>query len=217
MSSLSLFSQKELLFNIDEQGKESYTEVVESKLSKDNLFSNAQEWVAKTFGDYKSVIQFENKDDGKLILKGFSSIDYVAKTSISSTTEKLKYIITIECKDLKYRFIISDIEIERSHHIFGSPTIDLKTRSYHLELIDGYGNDLKKHKAKIDSLESINMESLKKKDVKKTNQLLIDTIEREKWTKQWYDDENILLRKEHDAIVSLSESLKKAMSKDNSF
>lgn len=51
-----------------------FSEIVEAvSLSKDQLFSNAQTWIANTFGDYKNVIQFEDKETGKLILKGNSS------------------------------------------------------------------------------------------------------------------------------------------------
>ena len=40
-------------------------EVVEVKNTKAKLYANAQTWIAKTFGDYKAVIQFEDKEQGR--------------------------------------------------------------------------------------------------------------------------------------------------------
>lgn len=63
----------------------------------------AKEWVAKTFGDYKSVLQFEDDEAYKIIVKGFSPM---------SDDSKLSYTITIDSKDDKYRIIISDLSIK---------------------------------------------------------------------------------------------------------
>lgn len=41
---------------------------------------NAKEWVATTFGDYKRVIQFEDTENCKLIIKGVSPIDFTSAT-----------------------------------------------------------------------------------------------------------------------------------------
>ena len=62
----------------------------------------AKEWVAKTFGDYKSVLQFEDDNACKIIVKGFSPM---------SDDSKLSYTITIDSRDDKYRVVISDLEI----------------------------------------------------------------------------------------------------------
>ena len=50
-------------FHKNINGNIEFSEVIETTLKKNVLHSNAKEWVAKTFGDYKSVLQFE--DNGK--------------------------------------------------------------------------------------------------------------------------------------------------------
>ncbi|NID09385.1 DUF4468 domain-containing protein [Fibrivirga algicola] len=86
-------------------GRVSYQQVIQVKNNKASLFKNAQTWVTKSFGDYKSVIQFEDKEAGRLVIKGFSDINDAA-----SIFSKLKYVITIDCKDDRYRVIMTDIE-----------------------------------------------------------------------------------------------------------
>lgn len=61
-----------------------------------------KEWVAKTFGDYKSVIQFEDGDNHKIILKGFTRL---------ADKSRLTYTITIDSRDDKYRVNIEDYAI----------------------------------------------------------------------------------------------------------
>lgn len=82
--------------------KTTYSEIVEVANKKDALYKNAQTWITKSFGDYKSVIQFEDKSEGKLIIKAFSKLE-------AFLSDRLNYTITIDCKDNKYRCVISDI------------------------------------------------------------------------------------------------------------
>lgn len=82
----------------------SVSEVVTSTLKKDVLFGNAQTWITKSFGDYKSVIQFEDKSSGKIIVKGNAELD------IRSSPE-FKFLIEINIKDEKYKIDVTDIEI----------------------------------------------------------------------------------------------------------
>lgn len=63
----------------------------------------SKEWVAKSFGDYKSVLQFEDDSNCKIIVKGFSAM---------SDDSKLSYAITIDAKDDKYRVQFSDLLIK---------------------------------------------------------------------------------------------------------
>lgn len=92
-------------FGIDVQSIENgltkvYETSVNNAKSKHLL---AKEWIAKTFGDYKSVLQFEDDEACKIIVKGFSPM---------SDDSKLSYTITIDSKDDKYRIIISDLAIK---------------------------------------------------------------------------------------------------------
>lgn len=92
-------------------GSSTYTQVVEVKNSKDALFKNAQSWIAKTFGDYKSVIQFEDKEAGRLILKG------VTDGVNNIMTKSFRYVITIDTKDNRYRCQIGEVEQGFRHYL----------------------------------------------------------------------------------------------------
>lgn len=63
----------------------------------------SKEWIAKSFGDYQSVLQFEDNSNCKIIIKGFSEM---------SDDSKLSYTITINAKDDKYRVQFSDLLIK---------------------------------------------------------------------------------------------------------
>ncbi len=91
----------------DEFGK---SEVVEEQLTKDNLFVNAKSWISSTYKDYKAVVQFEDKEAGKISLKAISEAYDVS--NLNGT--RFRYTITIECKEGRYRYTINDI-VFQSH------------------------------------------------------------------------------------------------------
>jgi len=80
-----------------------YTEVFESQNSKDNLFKNAKTWIAKSFGEYNKVLQFEDREAGKIVIKGITEMPV-------GLVSHIKYILTIDVKENKYRFAMTDIE-----------------------------------------------------------------------------------------------------------
>ncbi|WP_159473169.1 DUF4468 domain-containing protein [Dyadobacter sp. 3J3] len=88
---------------LDNQKKIVYTDVATPEKSKDVLFLNAQKWVVKTFGNYENAVTSENKQAGKLVLKSYTPIG-------SPSFEYLRYSMTIDCEDNKYRVTITDLE-----------------------------------------------------------------------------------------------------------
>lgn len=197
-------------FPTNEMGEIEFVEVVETSLSKDKLYANAKEWVAKTFGDYKSVIQFEDDSNKKLIIKGISPIDFTSATVKvdnfvgMSSTEELDYTITIECKDNKYRYIVDNINVFRTYKILGSP-VKSKPFSPTKNL-----QDIISRKAELEKLESINTSKLKKKELEKHNNQ-IDLIKRS------INEAEIFYRLEFETMKSLVESLKRSIIIDNDF
>lgn len=69
---------------------------------KDKLYTRALTWVVKTYNSAKDVIQLNDKDDGKLILKAIMQIP-VARGGY----ETVDYTMTIDVKDNKYRCTIT--------------------------------------------------------------------------------------------------------------
>ncbi|WP_321517443.1 DUF4468 domain-containing protein [uncultured Bacteroides sp.] len=83
------------------KGKVYYSEIVPVKdVSADKLYIRARSWVAKTFVNSQKVIQMENKEAHKLILKGSGVI--------SNRGHYFFCTITIQAKDGRYRYEISD-------------------------------------------------------------------------------------------------------------
>ncbi|WP_247235404.1 DUF4468 domain-containing protein [Telluribacter sp. SYSU D00476] len=103
MFSYISYAQDAVLPTDSSTGEVIYTEVVEVENSKETLFKNAQKWIAKSYGDYKSVIQLEDKDRGRLIFKGISDID-------RGLFKHIRYVVTIDVKDNAYRCKIANIE-----------------------------------------------------------------------------------------------------------
>ena len=66
----------DLLVGFKKNAKGTYelSEVITNDISGEMQYSNAQEWIAKSFGDYKKVIQFENKETYLEVLSDISSI-----------------------------------------------------------------------------------------------------------------------------------------------
>jgi len=93
-----------------------YTEVVSAdSSSKDLLYSNAKEWFVHAFNSANNVIQYDSKDEGKLIGKGNFTFHGKAFTSGTSSTGPVTFTITIEVKDNKYKYTLTDFD----HESFG--------------------------------------------------------------------------------------------------
>lgn len=211
-------------FPKNESGEIEFTEVVETELKKKQLFANAKEWVATTFGDYKSVLQFEDNENCKLIIKGSSAVDfYISKIvpgkSMTVTKEKINYTVTIECKNNRYRYIVNNILIDRT---FAMSSISYKSNttfppSQHLVNINKATITLNNYKADLDSLNVLDAYEMKKKEKRshlyRVAKCKKDIEEYKKTIKGEQDFHNHGLA----AIKSLVESLKKKMSVNDDF
>lgn len=85
-----------------------FAEVVQAdSLKKDELYSRAREWFAKTFKSADHVLQMDDREAGKLIGKGFADLDFSTKMTVIKI--KMYFTLTISIKDGKYRYVFSDI------------------------------------------------------------------------------------------------------------
>lgn len=157
----------------------SYSKVFNASSSAKSKHLNAKEWVAKTFGDYKSVLQFEDDENYKLIIKGFSNL--ITKNSSEANglvnitvIPKMSYTLTIDCKDDKYRIKIEDInfKIDRTFSVLGNGNHSTTDCDYFTFI----KNDSLESAAKImivsedvKRMESIDTSSMKKKELEKHN------------------------------------------------
>jgi hypothetical protein len=110
--SISVVSQGSFNFPFNEFGRVEYRDVVElDSMSKEQLFTNAKQWITRTYGDYKKVLQNEDKENGVINIKakidgGFSETQFMSLLLYNGW--QVEYILTIECKDNRYRYTFSD-------------------------------------------------------------------------------------------------------------
>jgi hypothetical protein len=185
-------------------GNIEFSEVVPTTLNKNVLHANAKEWVAKTFGDYKRVLQFEDNENCKLIIKGLSNIEYAYGIPGMATTEDISYTITIESKDGKYRYTFDNVLVNQTLTVLGTsvhpkpfPPTD------HKQNIDKYNKELT-------DLKLIDESSLKKKALKE-HQEKISKLQKN------IIDESICYQQEYEAIIRIINSLKQAMQTNDDF
>ncbi len=80
-------------------------EIVQTQLTKSEMWINAKEWISSSFKDYKHTVDMEDKESGTIILKfafyGSSSWDFIDYT--------IKASLKIDVRDNKYRYTFSDV------------------------------------------------------------------------------------------------------------
>ena len=90
--------------------KITYSEVVtvDSLTSKQELYSRAREWFAKTYNSSKEVLQMEEKESGKILGKALIQV-YYKMLGMDHEHGYINYTITIAVKDGKYKYEITDL------------------------------------------------------------------------------------------------------------
>lgn len=110
----------------------SFSIIIENNCRSEIKYNNSKEWIAKTFGDYKKVIQYEDAENHKIIMKGESELEHGHEYANTTEIPILKYTITIECKNDKYRVQMENMGIEE--------TI-IRTTPKELAVLIGYSED----------------------------------------------------------------------------
>lgn len=107
-----LLSQEKLLDVLPVQGgKVTYIEVIQvDSVTKDQLFERAKRWFVDTYKSSQDVIQLEDKENGEIIGKGVLSSSWQS-TAISLQPVDIWHTVTIQAKDNRYRYIITDLQI----------------------------------------------------------------------------------------------------------
>jgi hypothetical protein len=114
--------------SVNENGIVTYEEVVEQSGTKDQLYTKAKLWIADNFKSAKNVIQTDDKEEGLIVIKALFNYSY--QHYFTSTKKKRKEVETqtldypenrnanftmkIFLKDNKYKFLITDIELEET-------------------------------------------------------------------------------------------------------
>ena len=88
-----MFSQE-----LVESGK-SYSEVVETELTKDDIYQKLKEWISLTYNSAKDVIQLDTKE--KLITKGNTIVNYVSGEY--NVKYRISFTLILSIRDNKYK------------------------------------------------------------------------------------------------------------------
>lgn len=100
---MAVAQKTELSFPIDSVSHTvNYSEVIVANRKKEQLYKNAQKWVTETYSDYKAAVQSENPPD-RLVVRGTFSLNDIIDS-------KIRYDVTIDVKDSKYRYQITNIQ-----------------------------------------------------------------------------------------------------------
>lgn len=186
-----------------------FSEVVESNLSKATLFANATSWAMKYYEEdgYKNVVQLESELDGRLVIKDYDVVidGYEVKHKTNFRSEHIYYILTIDCKDNKYRYVINDIKIKSPSSSFSLIGSDIEwdvNREDHLETI----SILKQDKEMLET----QMQNAKGRKISKLQKQLDEINEKIKAETDMYNEEYELFNR-------LIKSLKKKMATNSDF
>lgn len=90
-----------------------YEEVVslDTSFTKDKIYYAVRNWVVKSFRSANSVIQNSDKELGNITAKGIFKVDAGRMLGVSQTING-NFTITIDIKEGKYRYRISDMSQE---------------------------------------------------------------------------------------------------------
>lgn len=88
---------------------EEFKEVIETKISKGQMWINLKKWVSTTFVNYKYVVDMEDKVAGIMIIKWNTKLPIIPNTYSMSKGYlglSMESSITVEVKENKYRYTI---------------------------------------------------------------------------------------------------------------
>ena len=195
-------------FPTNEDGKYEFSEVVESDLSKATLYANATSWAVDFYDvDYKEALQLASEKEGRIVIKYFDGVLYGNNDNksqfINLKREYLKYTLTIECKEKKYRYTINEIEI--------NPCLDVAhPHETRLERLNECIKDKNGLEEQIRKLEK----ELSGKKLDKEKKRINDLIEK---LNIQIKEHQFVYDEEYNIIDRIVKSLKKKMIKNNDF
>lgn len=158
---------------------ENKQEVVETGMTKKDMWINLKKWVSSNFNSYEHVVDLEDEEAGVISVKwknrvGLNSSKYI-KMLVSST-------LNVDVKDNKYRYTLADAQIviepnvghtsEMSINELAEGISDLEffeqfcTQHYNgstkIQMDNKFANILKEYKQKVESTPKYKNEKKKK-------------------------------------------------------
>ena len=114
-----------------------YQEIVnvDNTFKKDQLYRNAKLYFMDVFPGAKDAFQYDDKQEGRIIGKGFLTVDDYKSTfpAVAVLRWDVNYNTEIICKDGKYQVRLYNILITKEYHVSES-----NSRNVHLTVKDAY-------------------------------------------------------------------------------
>jgi len=103
-----LYSQNNFIDDSFFVDKTTITE--DAPLTKDQLWLNLNTWISNTFNKYEGVVDLVNEQAGRVIIKSKSKLssDLACMGDYGILYAYFTFTLQVDCKDNKYRIIISD-------------------------------------------------------------------------------------------------------------
>lgn len=93
-------------------GGNTYTITQTDSVNNPQKFLNAKQWAVKTFAEYKDVIQYEDAQNGRLVVKGVLPVNFYYGTDTREKyTPLLRFTLTVDIKPEKYRLKFENMSI----------------------------------------------------------------------------------------------------------
>jgi|GEM_PF-1601540 len=226
INNLFLFSQ--IIIDGEVIDGSSFSKIYYNILPAKTKHLNAKSWVAKTFGDYKSVVQFEDDENYKLIMKGKIPLVPIHEESdlngvpyVLHSDRDISFIITIDSRDDKYRVSIEDMTLNLDSYFKLGPLRESKVKH---ELISEYGaiSDTTWIQHRIDSINleialkeemyysqrQVDLEKMKKRELENHEALLeainANIIEMKKTRNNFLDAKKSLFKGAIDRCIEMA-------------
>lgn len=135
---VSVFANKE--YDVREDGN-SYSYVDTLCVTPDIAYNNAQDWIVKSSSSYKSSVQFEDKEQGKIIVKSGTKYPYEKEVNVDSF---LTFDMTIELKEGRFRIKLEHIKYHMLIHSVDLGLFETGEDEQELDIVwfSGYDKDV---------------------------------------------------------------------------
>lgn len=91
-----------------------YSVVRQDSTLNPQKFINAKQWLSRTFPDYKDIVQFEDANSGKIVIKGLLPVEYLIDDDNANVIyyPTLRFLLSIDVKQDRYRLKFDDMIVE---------------------------------------------------------------------------------------------------------
>lgn len=102
-----------VFFSFTVSAQVTFEQVIETIGTKDQVFLKSKEWLFRTYNSGKTVLQFEDKEAGKIQGKARTANVAVKEMGVNQDLGSFTYDVTLDVKENKARITISNIMYER--------------------------------------------------------------------------------------------------------